>query len=182
MLFAQQKRRENIAEYILYMFQIEDLIRAFHFDIEVINQQIVSQFDCDNDTKQKMYEWYNNLVIMMQKERLQKRGHLQFIQNHISELEEVHNMIIHAEIDMVYNSLYKSTAGLIREFRMKSKSENGEIGTCIDALYAYLMLKIQKKPVTAETQQAMERFTNFLAKFSQLYKDYEEGNIEFQMD
>ena len=28
MIIAQKKRKENIAEYLLYMWQIEDLIRA----------------------------------------------------------------------------------------------------------------------------------------------------------
>ena len=28
---AQAKRRENIAEYILYLWQLEDLLRALHF-------------------------------------------------------------------------------------------------------------------------------------------------------
>jgi len=32
MIAAQQKRKENIVEYILYIYQIEDLIRAFQFN------------------------------------------------------------------------------------------------------------------------------------------------------
>ena len=34
MIIAQQKLKENIAEYILYMYQIEDVVRAYHFDLE----------------------------------------------------------------------------------------------------------------------------------------------------
>ena len=29
MIIARQKKQENIAEYLLYMWQIEDIIRAF---------------------------------------------------------------------------------------------------------------------------------------------------------
>ena len=36
MLVAQQKQKENIAEYIIYMYQIEDIIRAYNFDVEAI--------------------------------------------------------------------------------------------------------------------------------------------------
>ena len=32
MIIARQKRKENIAEYLLYMWQVEDLIRANKFD------------------------------------------------------------------------------------------------------------------------------------------------------
>ena len=36
MLTASAKKRENIAEYLLYMWQIEDLIRAFGLDTDRI--------------------------------------------------------------------------------------------------------------------------------------------------
>ena len=43
MLIAQQKLKENIAEYILYMYQIEDVIRAYNFDLERIMDEYVRQ-------------------------------------------------------------------------------------------------------------------------------------------
>ena len=33
MIIASQKKKENIAEYLLYMWQIEDIIRAYGLDI-----------------------------------------------------------------------------------------------------------------------------------------------------
>ena len=73
MLVAQQKRKENIAEYILYMYQIEDLIRAYHFNISNIETKLVSQYHVDEKTKQEISDWYKNLVVMMQKEGFRKR-------------------------------------------------------------------------------------------------------------
>ena len=37
MFIARQKRKENIAEYLLYMWQMEDLVRSFKCDIEAID-------------------------------------------------------------------------------------------------------------------------------------------------
>ena len=34
MLIAQKKKKENIAEYILYLFQIEDIVRSFKFNLD----------------------------------------------------------------------------------------------------------------------------------------------------
>ena len=34
MIIASQKKKENIAEYLLYMWQIEDIIRAYGLDID----------------------------------------------------------------------------------------------------------------------------------------------------
>ena len=36
MLIAKQKRQENIAEYVLYMWQLEDMLRACNFDVDVL--------------------------------------------------------------------------------------------------------------------------------------------------
>ena len=42
MLLAEQIRESNIAEYVLYMWQTEDLLRGFDFDIEKIEQTILN--------------------------------------------------------------------------------------------------------------------------------------------
>ena len=38
MIIASQKKKENIAEYLLYMWQIEDLIRVYKLDIDAIQK------------------------------------------------------------------------------------------------------------------------------------------------
>ena len=38
MIVAKQKRKEKIAEYLLYMWQVEDLIRANQFDIDTTSR------------------------------------------------------------------------------------------------------------------------------------------------
>ena len=42
MIIARQKRKENIAEYLLYMWQVEDLIRANKFDMDSINRTVIA--------------------------------------------------------------------------------------------------------------------------------------------
>ena len=39
---ALAKRRENIAEYILYLWQIEDMLRALQFSPEAIYSQLIA--------------------------------------------------------------------------------------------------------------------------------------------
>ena len=43
MLIAQQKRKENIVEYILYMWNVEDLIRANGLDMKKIDDAVISK-------------------------------------------------------------------------------------------------------------------------------------------
>ena len=40
MIVARQKKKENIAEYLLYMWQIEDIIRACGGNIDVIKSRL----------------------------------------------------------------------------------------------------------------------------------------------
>ena len=45
MFVAKQKRHENIAEYLLYMWQVEDILRALHFDPAEIHRYIERGYD-----------------------------------------------------------------------------------------------------------------------------------------
>ena len=68
MIIASQKKKENIAEYLLYMWQIEDLIRAYGLDIDRIQQQIIDPYDISPEQKKAMREWYESLIDMMHTE------------------------------------------------------------------------------------------------------------------
>ena len=77
MLVAKQKRKENIAEYILYLYQIEDMIRAFKLDMKLIEERLVANYKADDKTKAAITDWYANLVLMMDKEKIREKGHYQ---------------------------------------------------------------------------------------------------------
>ena len=69
MITASAKKRENIAEYLLYMWQIEDLIRANGLDIDKIQENIIDRYAGLRDQQRKeMREWYESLIDMMRME------------------------------------------------------------------------------------------------------------------
>ncbi|MBO6006104.1 MAG: DUF4924 family protein, partial [Paludibacteraceae bacterium] len=74
MYIASQKKKENIAEYILYMWQIEDLVRTCRFDMETIQEQIISRFGLEEEKKKQMTEWYESIVDMMTTEQIREKG------------------------------------------------------------------------------------------------------------
>ena len=65
MYIASAKRKENIAEYLLYMWQIEDIIRANNLDIDKIKSNIIDKFDLNDDQRKELTEWYESLIDMM---------------------------------------------------------------------------------------------------------------------
>ena len=65
------------------------------------------------------------------------------------------------------------------ELRSKSGTKDeSEIENCFDALYGLLLLRLQGKNVSKETQGAMKSISDFLAQLSAFYKEDKEGTLE----
>ena len=71
-------KKNNIAEYILYLWQIEDYLRAFPQQAEA-NQEL------------------HDLNEMMHQENIMEGGHLQLAKNALDELEDLHNDLLDQE-------------------------------------------------------------------------------------
>lgn len=178
MIVANEKRKKNIAEYLLYMWQVEDLIRANNFDIEKIKKDIISQYDQPEDVKEKITQWYEELIDMMRTEGVKEKGHIQINQNVIIELTDLHLRLLKSPQETVYGAVYYQTLPYIVELRSKSGGEKlSEIETCFTALYGYLLLRMQKKPVSEETQQAIKQISSFLALLAEKYRQEKAGEL-----
>ena len=81
MIIASRKHKENIAEYLLYMWQIEDIIRANGLDIDRIKSSVIDKFELTDVQRKEMEEWYESLIDMMRREGVEKSGHLQLNKN-----------------------------------------------------------------------------------------------------
>ena len=57
MIISREKRKENIAEYLLYMWQIEDLIRGCELDLDKIKNSVIDKYTLPDEEKKKMEEW-----------------------------------------------------------------------------------------------------------------------------
>ena len=65
MFISQELRKKNIAEYLLYMWQIEDIIRAYDCSLARIRREYIERFNYTDEQKEEMTDWYGNLVRMM---------------------------------------------------------------------------------------------------------------------
>lgn len=176
MIIASQKRKENIAEYLLYMWQIEDLIRANNLDVDKIEQNIISLYNLPAEDHNKMIEWYESLIDMMRREDVVASGHLQLNKNIIIQLNELHNTLLNDSRFSEYSVVFYKTLPFIVELRAKAKNNKvGEIETCFTALYGYLLLKLQKKELTNDTQNALKQISKFISILAHYYKlDFED--------
>lgn len=178
MIVAQEKRKKNIAEYILYLWQVEDMIRALDFDMDKIESTLVSSYDVDETKKTEITAWYRNYVLMMQKEQKQKTGHMQVVTNLTNDLNAFHLAIIAQQVDAEYIKLYQEIKADIELVRQKSGQSHHDVEVALNTLYLILMLKMKKQEVSEGTQQAVWKFGNFMGHLSKLYRAYEAGDLE----
>lgn len=171
MFVASQKRKENIAEYLLYMWQIEDLIRANDLDIDKIAQNIVAKFNLPEEQQKQMIEWYESLIDMMRREDVVKTGHLQLNKNVILQLAQLHDAVLKDPQFAEYSAEYYKTLPFIVELRAKAgENKQGELETCFTALYGMLLLRLQGKEITKDTQTALTQISRFIALLSYYFK------------
>ena len=179
MIIAKQKKQENIAEYILYMWQIEDLIRAYKLDVTEINKNIVDKFNQPEPIRKEIANWYLGLIDLMKEENKTESGHLQFVQNTINDLNNTHLQLLKSPEQLDYIEVYNKAKSGIVELMNKSKGTvENEIEACFNGLYGILMLRLQKKTINAETVSAMTAVSQLIALISKKHKLIEQGKIE----
>ena len=171
MIIASQKRKENIAEYLLYMWQIEDIIRANNLDIDRIKTNVIDRYDISPSQKKEMTEWYESLIDMMRRENVEKNGHLQLNKNVMIQLVELHQALLKDPRFADYTAEFYKTLPFIVELRSKSgDNKGGEIETCFNALYGMLMLRLESREITPDTQKAIQQISRFIALLAHNFK------------
>ncbi len=171
MFIASKLRQNSIAEYLLYMWQMEDLIRAYGCSLARIKREYINWFDFTDEQKEEETDWFGNLIRMMNEEGKRENGHLQINQVMLQDLMDLHLELLQSQKFPFYNSEYFKVLPYIVELRQKGDKDVSEIETCLDALYGIMLLKMQGKEITAETEHAVQEITTFIGMLSDYYKD-----------
>ena len=204
MKIAQKLRKENIAEYLLYMWQIEDLIRAFGCSLPVIRRNYISQFkDLTDEELDDEIDWFSNLIRMMNEEGKREAGHLNINKVLLQDLEDLHARLLQSTKFPFYSGEYYKVLPFIVELRQKNKQaeakarrdeqdgiadndelsllnsgidNKSEVETCFEALYGTMILRMQGKKISQETQRALKEITTLVGLLNDYYiKDRDEG-------
>jgi hypothetical protein len=173
MLIAKTKRKENIAEYVLYMWQIEDLLRALNFDKDTIYRTLIEPLNVSEEKKQEILYWYLGIISILKEEQKESYGHNYHSLHVIGELTDLHLYLL--KKDAEYNSLFSSAQGDIALFKQKSAKEAGDIEIAFDALYAKLLLKMKHEQISDETSAAFGRIASLIAYLSDAFRKFETG-------
>lgn len=182
MFVAKELRKNSIAEYLLYMWQMEDLIRVYGCSLPVIKREYINKFDFTEEQKEEELDWIGNLIRMMNEEGKREYGHLQINEVLLKDVCDLHHRLLQSSKFPFYNAAYYKALPFIVELRNKGDKDINEIETCIDALYGIMMLRLQKKAISPETEKAIKEITTLVGLLSDYYiKDNTEG-LKFEDD
>lgn len=189
MLIANRLQYNNRAEYLLYMWQVEDLLRSYDLNMGRVEKEYLSTFQVNEETRCEMNKWYGELCDMMRAEGKQHSGHLRILQNIIDNLAELHQRLLASEKYPYYRALYYKVLPYIVELRAKSiravsdtpslpqNNMSSELEICFQFLYGLMLLRLQKKEISPDTQAAAKDISDFLGQLSDYWKEDHEGKL-----
>lgn len=170
MFIANKIKEESEVGYVLYMWQLEDVVRAFNGDVEKIIKDYVPQFGYEGDVLKQEQQWWRDIVEMMRGEGIMQTGHLQMVKGTLSLLFDKHVELLADTKETVYSSLYYKALPFIVELRAQgSNKEKSELEVCFEALYGVTLLKMRQQKISQQTQDAHDRIATMLAYLNQKY-------------
>ena len=180
MYTSAKLKTENIVGYLLYMWQVEDVIRANSLDVDKIDELYISRFGLADEQRHAMRQWYSDLVEMMRSEDVIKFGHLQININIIILLTDLHTELLKSSKHPFYSAAYYKVLPFIVEIRNKSNGKDkSEIENCFDAIYGLTTMRMKKVEISAETLSAVGEITRFLGMLADYYKKDIAGELVF---
>ena len=180
MYIAQELRKKSIAEYLLYMWQVEDLIRAYGCNLSKLRHEYLDKFECSAEEKEDLVDWYANLVRMLTQEGCREKGHLQINKIVASDMSELHARLLDNPQFPFYRSQYYKVLPYIVELRKRgSDKTESEVETCLDALYGVMLLRLQNKEISPDTNHAVNELSTLMGMLSDYYIKDKKGELKF---
>lgn len=146
-----KSKKENIAEYILYLWQIEDYLRAFPAHAQA-NTELMEIAD------------------MMHAEGIYGGGHLQLAKNALAEMEDLHDELLTTEAP--YKAVIQHLEPSLN--LLKAKTDNpamSDVEACLTLLYQIMLLRLKKQTISPETETVVKDATQLLRFLSKTYFD-----------
>lgn len=180
MLIAQEKKKTNIVEYLLYMYQIEDIIRSLQLEIDLIEKHIVNQFDQTLEVKKEIKSWYEQLILELKEEEKERSGHLNRLIEEMKRLQAFHSKLLTIYQDEKYKELYQKAKPILVELVKKSAGANlmNEIDVALNGVYGLLVLKLKGSTINESTAEAMLNINKLLAHLSHQYHKELSGELD----
>ncbi|MCU0401026.1 MAG: DUF4924 family protein [Algoriphagus sp.] len=167
---ADKKKSKNIGEYLIYLYQMEDLIRSFQGNMEEIRQYVVAHYPVSEEEKAEITEWFQGLLNKMRSEGILEKGHLQELNHLVDKLLQLHYRLL--KTDKSYFETYNQAKPHILQSILAADGENpgNEIQICLNGIYGLLLCRLLGKKVSDEQLKAAEAFGEVLSLLNLAYQ------------
>ena len=183
MLIALQKRRENIAEYILYLWQVEDLLRALQFSPEAIYSTLVARIEgADEQQKENIFNWYMQIVELLRKEGKEAQGHIDHTLHLVNDLHNLHLQLMKLPVGEHYRATYARLAAELPRLRtIMDNDDMSDTELCFRALYAAMLYRIKGRGERA-IEDTLAVISPAIGELAAIHGKVERGEINLFED
>ena len=174
---AQSRRKENIAEYILYLWQLEDLLRALQFSPEAIYSQFVAPRNLPEEQQNIMLLWYMDIANLLREEDRESSGHLNHTLHLIADMHNLHLQLMQLPVGAHYRTTFARLEPYLPPLRNSLGKNISDTELCFRALYAAMLYRI-KGGENSAIADTIEYISPVIAELSALYHKVERGEID----
>lgn len=175
---AEKKKSQNIPEYIIYMYQMEDLLRAYHFNLDDVRLYVISHYPVSESEKEETAVWFADLAFEMKISNVENTGHLPQTQKLADRLASIHWSLL--KTDKVYFDLYQNAKPHLIRLVLEA-GENApkhEIQIALNAIYGQLLARLRSREVPADILEATDTFGDILSYLNWAYFNSEEAKAK----
>ncbi len=168
---AEKKRQSNIGEYIIYMYQMEDLVRSYHMNIGDIQKYVVSHYPISEEEKKEVGDWFQSLIHQMEEEDITEKGHLSTTQKEVGLLAEIHWKLLKSDKD--YFEIYNKAKPHVIAAIMTAEGQylGHEIQICLNGVYGLLLCRLTGKKTSPEQEKTAQAFGDVLSYLNWVYME-----------
>lgn len=166
---AGKKKAKNLGEFIIYMYQMEDLLRAYQFNMKEVKQYVISHYPISEEEKEETFQWFSELADSMSNENIKESGHLKSVQQMVDLLAKLHWQLL--KTDNTYFNIYQNAKPHIIQMVLEAgeNSPGNEIQICINAIYGLLLAKLRGREIPKEMESATDVFGDVLSYLNYAY-------------
>ena len=176
---AVTKRKENIAEYILYLWQLEDLLRALQFSPEAIYSTLIApRKELDEQQKSAFLIWYMDIANLLREEGKEEKGHLEHTLHLIRDLHDLHLQLMKLPIGEHYRTTFARLEPELPKLRaLLGKPGISDTEIAFRALYATMLYRIKGQENKA-VSDTLEFISPVIAHLSAMHRKVEKGEVD----
>ena len=149
---AEAKRKAHIVEYLLFVWQMEDAVRATGFDPDLLDRMCEGMDGPDGD-------WFLDLAHDLDRQGLRASGHVGHAHETLTELALLHDLLTGPLEDKAYTEAFHAAEPFLRDLDARLAPERrGRMHPAeqmMTALYGWLVLRLRKETVFLETEAAL---------------------------